>query len=572
MTTGAHNSSNQKAVFEMKEKEYTISEIKTMLESMSGMYDLARVVDPIECRVLEFHDGAAVSMNKRCYGIWNSENKCVNCSSAVACKTGCHQEKDELFNDKLFHIKSNPIKIKLSDGGVFNAVVELVSIKEAEGNADDSVNDRKAENEADKALQYRAMHDELTGVLKSDVFFEKARELLSQKPDIPWTMIAGDIMGYRLFNDLFGAERGKEALMKTSKQLEMIAEKAGGICGRLYRDNFAVLIPGDNYREDDLTKAADSVRFALSNGIYTFNVHFGVYMIDNPDIPVSLMCDRANMALKTIHKDVNRTIAYFDGEILQKSLLKQEVISGFDEAMRQGRFQMYLQPLTREDGVPFGAEALVRWVRPDGSVVSPNVFIETLEKAGLIHELDKSIWEQAVKRLAQWKNTDKDDLTISVNMSAKDFYSMEIFSVLTELTSRYGVDNAKLRIEITESALIEDPERSASVITKLQDAGFIIEIDDFGKGQSSLSLLKDIKADILKIDMGFVRETENVRRSQIILKAVIAMAEALGMQVITEGVETEKQLRDLSSMGCRYFQGYYFSPPMAADEFERMYF
>lgn len=554
----------------MRKNEYTVEEIRALLDSMSGMYDLVRAVDPIECRILNFKDNGEIGMSERCYSIWNAEQKCANCTSALAYRTGCNQQKSEYFQDKYYRIQSNPVKIKLPDGSSYNAVVEFVNVEDG-FKKDFDVNDRDAENIDEKSLRFRAFHDELTGTLKPDVFFEKSRELIKKNPDIAWTMITGDFMEFRLFSSLFGAEKANEALIKTSELLEKIADEAGGICSRLYKDKFGVLIPTENYSEIALIDAANTIRSAMSNGIYTLCIHFGVYNMINPDIPVALMCDRANMAIGTIHRDIHMSVAYFDGEIMKKRLLEQEIISGFDDALRSGRFTMYLQPLTCEDGVPFGAEALVRLVGPDGTVSSPAEFIDILEKAGLIHELDRNIWEQAVRQLALWKGTDKDHLTISVNMSAKDFYSMDIYKVLTELTEKYGVDNSRLRIEITESALVKEPERSYPVIAKLQKAGFLVEIDDFGKGQSSLSLLKDINADVLKIDMEFLRETENAKRSEIILQAVIAMAKELGMQVITEGVETEKQLKSLSEMGCSRFQGYYFSKPIPVSEFESKY-
>jgi EAL domain-containing protein (putative c-di-GMP-specific phosphodiesterase class I) len=156
-------------------------------------------------------------------------------------------------------------------------------------------------------------------------------------------------------------------------------------------------------------------------------------------------------------------------------------------------------------------------------------------------------------------------------MSAKDFYSIDVYEVLTGLVDRYGVDSRMLRLEITETALLVDPEKSDAVVSKLRNRGFLVEIDDFGKGFSSLSLLKNIRADVLKIDMGFLREIRDDERSRIILRSVICLAEALGMDVITEGVETEQQLKALSEMGCSHFQGYYFSKPIPAEEFERKY-
>ena len=556
----------------MKTGEYTIKELNKLIENMSGMYDIARVVDPTECRVLKFQDDGRINMSERCYSVWNADQRCVNCSSAVACKTGCHHEKSERFQDQVYNIQSNPVKIDLPDGDVYNAVLELVSIKkDNDPLAQKAVNDREAENEDGRAFRYLTFHDALTATLRSDAFYEQARDLLTKRSDERFVMITSDIMEFRLVNSLFGVEKGNEALVRIAKRLKRIADGCGGLCGRLHGDHFALLLPAHGFRESDLTDTAKEMKDAFGSGVYTLCVQFGVYEIADGSIPVSVMCDRANMALRTIYKSVGTAVARFDDAIMQKSLYEHKIISSFDEALENGQFQMFLQPITDGNGKPFGAEALARWVHPDKTVTGPGGFIDTLENAGLIHRLDCCIWEQAVRQLDRWKDTARKDLTISVNISAKDFYSMDIYEVLTGLTEKYGVANDMLRLEITESALIEDPEHSYPVISKLQGAGFLVEIDDFGKGQSSLSLLKDIKADILKIDMGFLRETEDMTRSQIILGAVIAMATALGMQVITEGVETENQLSYLTSMGCGRFQGFLFSKPVTVEEFEKKY-
>ena len=332
-----------------------------------------------------------------------------------------------------------------------------------------------------------------------------------------------------------------------------------------------MLLPYGNYDEKSFREAAKAISAAFSNGAYTVRVHFGVYDITNPEIPISVMCDRANLALYEISDSFRKNVSYFDSAIMQKFVSEQKIISGFDAALAEGRLKMYLQPLTTEDGSVFGAEALARWITIDGKMIPPSDFIPVLEAAGLIHRLDRYIWEQAVKQLKSWENTEKERLTISVNMSAKDFYNIDVYKVLTELTEKYGVDNSRLRLEITESTLIENTDSIYPIISELQKAGFMMEIDDFGKGQSSLSLLKDIRADILKIDMCFLKEIESSERSRVILKSVISMATELGMQVITEGVETEPQLRSLTAMGCSRFQGFYFSSPVTVEEFEQRY-
>lgn len=181
------------------------------------------------------------------------------------------------------------------------------------------------------------------------------------------------------------------------------------------------------------------------------------------------------------------------------------------------------------------------------------------------------MWELAVKQLSSWKGTEKQDLTISVNVSAKDFYSIDVARVMTELVEKYGVDSSMLRLEITETALLGKSDRYENIVSELRQKGFLVEIDDFGKDNSTLSFLKDIKADVLKIDMSFLQEIKDSERNRIILKSVINMANSLGMDVITEGVETEEQFHELTELGCNHFQGFFFCRPVPVDVFEEKY-
>lgn len=552
----------------MQAAEYTVEEMRAFLNEMSEKYDLARVVDPIECRILDFQEDGRVSMNESCYGIWNAEQKCINCSSAIACRTRCHQEKAEHFQDQVYFIQSNPIVLKLPDGSVYDAVVELVNV-EKEGKR--AANNREAENIGTRAAHYLAHHDSLTNVLNADAFYELAREIIKNTPDVSWVMITANIMNFRLINTLFGVIKGNEVLVRTAYTLREISEDARGLCGRLGGDQYALLLPKEKYREQALLDASSALAETFNSGIFTFCIHFGVYTVDDASIPVSVMCGRANSALRTIREDLTRTIAYFNDAILKKILQEQKVIGSFDEALKDGQFKLYLQPLVGQNGHVIGAEALARWCKPDGTVIMPADFIETLENAGLIQKLDVYIWEFAVRQLSAWKKAGMGHLTISVNMSAKDFYSVDVYDVLTGLVRKYDVDSSMLRLEITETALLVEPDKSDAIVSKLRQSGFLVEIDDFGKGYSSLSLLKNIQADVLKIDMSFLREIRDRERSRIILKSVISLAESLGMEVITEGVETERQLQALSEMGCSHFQGFYFSHPIPIDEFDAKY-
>ena len=549
-----------------KPREYTVQQMKAFLKEMAGKYDLARVVDPVECRILGLQDDGKINITERCYGIWNAGQKCLNCSSAIACRTGSPQEKTEHFKDRDYFIQSEPVTLKLDNGSDYRAVIELVNVgKPGEGH---SGNDREAENVGSRAAHYRAHHDILTNVLNPDAFYELSRGMIKASPDVAWVMITSNIMNYRLINTLFGVLKGNEVLVRTSSMLREFTEQAGGLCGRLGGDQFAMLVPREKYREEALLAVARTLSSTFNSGIYTFCIHFGVYEVEDSEIPVSVMCGRANSALRTIRDDMMRNVAYFDENILQRLLLEQKVIGGVEQALKDGQIKMYLQPLVDEKGRVIGAEALTRWVCPDGTVIMPGDFVETLENAGLIHKLDVYIWELAVRKLSEWKNTDRDDLTISVNMSAKDFFSIDVYETLTSLVDRHGVQRSRLRLEITETALLVEPAKSGDIVSKLRQAGFLVEIDDFGKGYSSLGLLKNIQADILKIDMSFLQEIHDRERSRIILQSVISMAGTLGMDVITEGVESAGQLEILTKMGCRHFQGYYFSRPIPTDKFE----
>ncbi|MBO7677227.1 MAG: EAL domain-containing protein, partial [Erysipelotrichaceae bacterium] len=376
----------------MKKSQYTIQEMSDLLKNMSGMYDLARIVDPIECRIINIQNDGTIRMNESCYGIWNAGVKCSNCSSSVACKTRCHQEKDEYFDDKVFHIQSNPVTLKLPDGGVYDAVVELVNIQEDNLQAA-LANDRAAENIDHNAEQYQVVHDEMTKLLNPGPFYELCRKQIIDTPDKSWMMITGNIMNFKLVNTLFGDQKGNELLVVTAEELKKIADEAGGLCGRIGGDHYALLLPHEDYDEKLLTGIQKDLSGRFNCGIYTYIIHFGVYDVNDSSLPISVMCGRANTALSTIRDDLTQTVAYFDEDMLQKALFEQEVISGFSDALEEKQFQMYLQPLCDKDGKIHGAEALSRWIKPDGSMIMPGDFIEILEQAGLIHELDMYIWE-----------------------------------------------------------------------------------------------------------------------------------------------------------------------------------
>ena len=420
----------------------------------------------------------------------------------------------------------------------------------------------------DRKRQHQAGHDELTDVCNWEHLLQKAEVLY--KTDKPRYVIYSDIAEFKLINELFGRETGNHILQKQAEQMKRYATD-GCVYGRRGEDHFVFITDQDDFSEETLHECRRELQKQLPDSVYKIQVYFGIYPVSHFQESLASMCDKASLAIDEIKGDRQKFIAYYDEKMLKHALACKTVLDEFDIALKHGEFQMYLQPqIEVNSGKLYGAEALVRRIKPDGTIVPPVKFIPIYEKSGLISRLDRYIWEQAAKQISIWKEQGI-DMRISVNISAKDFYYFEIHKVFMELTEKYYISPGFLNIEITETTIMSDTPNVRQEIQKLQQSGFIVEMDDFGSGYSSLNTLKDIDVDILKIDMEFLRETENGEKATIILDAIVKMAKKLNMPVITEGVETKEQVHTLTQMGCDMFQGYYFSRPISVDAFEETY-
>ena len=274
-----------------------------------------------------------------------------------------------------------------------------------------------------------------------------------------------------------------------------------------------------------------------------------------------------------MNENYARSIAYYNDTILNNTILEKQLVGDFDQALKEKQFCMYLQPQMTSEGKMLGAEALVRWQHPKRGLIFPGDFIEVFEKTGLIYRLDRFIWELAVQKLARWQQEGHSDLYISVNISTKDFYYMNVYETITALVEKYRIIPSTLKLEITETAIMTGTAGELDMIEQFRKYGFQVEIDDFGSGYSSFNTLKDMDVDVLKIDMGFLRTSkpENLEKSMSILNMIISLSKTLGLSVVTEGVETKDQVVKLTQMGCRIYQGYYFSKPIPVEEFEKRY-
>lgn len=411
------------------------------------------------------------------------------------------------------------------------------------------------------------MKDSVTGLYNKWGFYFKVQKILANDTEKKYQIICPDIKQFKLVNDLFGVSAGDKLLRDIGNLLK---EKgySKGVCARLEADKFAIFVP-DKYAQKTIDLLLEAEFHVTESTSYLIHINIGVYEIDDKTIPVSLMCDRAHLALSTIKEDRTKQVAYFR-DIMREQVLREQLMSEeLLRAIKNKEMLIYLQGLYDASENIIGAEALVRWNHPTRGILSAGEFVEVLEKNGLIVNLDKYIWELACEQLYKWREEGKDDLFLSVNISAKDFEAMDVCDILTNLVNKYGISPEKLRLEITETVLMRDIDRNLKIIEDLRKKGFIVEIDDFGSGYSSLNMLKDIIADVVKLDMKFLQKCNNEERSKMILRVMVDLIQKLGMQVIVEGVETQEQFNLLKKYKCDVFQGYYLMRPMDIENFER---
>ena len=453
------------------------------------------------------------------------------------------------------------------DGEKKYYLLEKHSIEDSRGKTAGSFLSIFDETERQKALEkdrYNATHDALTGLYSREYLYERTREAIDGSPDKTFMICFVDIADFKLVNDIFGREFGDYALRCTADSFRS-SMRPGSLYGRLSGDTFGMCIPKELFDAEIAEKALENFVVRQEDKEYHLIMHQGVYEASERDLDVSVMFDRAHMALDSIKDDFNSHLAYYDDAMRKEVLWNQRMVEELPAAIKKRQICPYLQMIVDSEGHIVGAEALVRWLHPTEGFLAPYCFVPTLEKNGMIAQVDKYMWRCACEILSRWRDN---NLFISVNVSPKDFYFMDVVKELSSLVEEFRVDPARLRVEITETVVMTDEAKRISILKELRAAGFIVEMDDFGSGYSSLNMLKDMPVDVVKIDMAFLRKTEDDARALIILNSIMQMTSNLSLASITEGVETGEQYRRLKNMGCGMFQGYYFAKPMPVEAFE----
>ncbi len=509
-------------------------------------------------------------------------DQCIWANQPARSLAGIDENEYEYAEERLLGIFGNQVRQKsewcakrvLGTGeDTRYYLLEKHTVTETRGKVAGSFLSIRDQTEEQKALQkekYIAAHDTLTELYTKEHLYECIGERIRDYPEKRYLVLYVDVKDFKIVNDIFGNAFGDYALQCIANR---IRERFSGNClyGRIGGDTFGVFMPAAEFDAERVTEIFS--RFVVTDGSVEHNVliHLGVYEITESGLDVSVMFDRARLALSTVKDEFQTRITFYDNEMRDRVLWNQHISSQLSDAIHTRQIRPYLQPIVDRNGKVVGAEALVRWIHPVDGFLSPASFIPVFEKNGMIVEVDKYMWRCACEILAKWEK-EGIEAFISVNISPKDFYFMDVAAEIKKVVKEYGVNPSRLRVEITETVMMTEIDKRIRILNELKEAGFLIEMDDFGSGYSSLNLLKDMPVDLIKIDMMFLNKSKNDIKARKILHNIISLSDDLGISSLTEGVETMPQYEMLSGMGCKLFQGYYFSKPVPVDEFEKICF
>ena len=431
---------------------------------------------------------------------------------------------------------------------------------------------RTVELSEDRDILRWTERDQLTGLYNKEFFYRYAVQLDAHHKDYPTDAILLNIDHFHTINDRYGKNYGDMVLKRIGEKAREIVEEDGGIACRSEADTFLIYCPHRTDYEALLEQVSiNLIDMAEGQSENRIRIRMGVYAGADKSLDIERRFDRAKIAADTVRGSFTKSIGLYDDSMHEAELLEEQLIEDFPQAIRENQFEVHYQPkfdVRSDTPVLSSAEALVRWRHPELGMVNPGVFIPLFENNGLIYQLDSYVWRKAAEQIREWRTRLGFEVPVSVNVSRIDLYEPGLIPLLTEITESNGLTHQELILEITESAYTEKSGQIIEKVKTLRELGFLIEMDDFGSGYSSLNMLSTLPIDALKLDMQFVRNAFKERKDTRLLEAMIRLAESFEVITIAEGVETAEQVFTLKSMGCAIIQGYYFSKPLPSEEFE----
>lgn len=421
--------------------------------------------------------------------------------------------------------------------------------------------------------------DPLTGGRSKGKYIDDTRKMLKKSIPEKWAVVLFDIDKFKYVNDSLGYQEGNRMLERLYKTLGDHLDD-DEIFARISDDNFACTV--HNATDNELITKIHRVfnEFERRNALFVkYPVLFsaGVCRFEecidkNGGIDINAALDRCTIAKKTLKGLHESSIAFYDGKIRDRALREKDYESVMPAALKNHEFQCYLQPKygTKSKHIE-GAEALIRWNSSEYGFIYPDSFIPLSEKNGFVVELDFFILEEVCKAMKRWISQGRTPVVVSVNQSRLHINYDDYIWRLREIVDKYEIPYEYIELELTESVFSDNTELMLKIMNKLHEIGFKLSIDDFGSGYSSLNILKDIPADVVKIDREFFNGTVNSAKGRAVISTVVDLAKNLNMEVISEGVETGEQVEFLKQIDCAMVQGYYFAKPMPMNAFEELW-
>lgn len=426
-----------------------------------------------------------------------------------------------------------------------------------------------------KTMQKVLFTDALTGRDNFNKFKMEVSKILETSPKRnKFSLVEFDICDFKMFNKIYGYAYGDDLLI-TIMYAANLYLKDGEYAARISEDRFAMFLVEQD--ENIITKRISQIYAEIQND-YTrhhtgckFSMQFGVYRMEEFDFDLMKCLDKAIYAKNDIKKDRKKFLSFYSSQMYEKLVNEKQIEERMQSALDNGEFIVYFQPKVEIDSRKVvAAEALVRWKDPYRGLISPGDFIPIFEKNGFLEVLDMHVIDTVLRYMASWKKM-YDPISVSVNLSKTYIFQEGFAQRIYHMTKQYGVDPGYLELEITESTMLDDPDKLITLVKELKTYGFLVSMDDFGSGYSSLNMLKEIPIDIIKLDQVFLRSDEQTKeKSKLIIEGIMDMINLLGIDSVAEGVETKEQLELLYKVHCHVAQGYYFYRPMPVSEFEKL--
>jgi diguanylate cyclase (GGDEF)-like protein/PAS domain S-box-containing protein len=589
------NLEQQRKIIENKNKsleqvnEQLCEQQHILHENMESLRVLAKVFESCEGIMITDADAKVIQVNNTFEEITGYNSDEIIGTKAQILDA---EQNNSTFNSQMWEQLldegswSGEVWDKHKDGHSYLRQVFITAVKDAEGVTTEYVctfSDITERYQAQKDIHQLAFYDPLTNLPNRRLLMDRLDLVLSSsmRSKKHTAVLFIDMDKFKLLNDTLGHDFGDLMLIEVAQRIDSCIRKEDTV-SRLGGDEFVILLTNLSHKLNDATYQAaiisEKIRLCLSEAFklkdheHFSSASIGISMRCGNEISASEVLKQADLAMYQA-KEFGRNCVYFFDPVMQ---LKIEHSAALDVDLRNAiinkQLHLYYQIQVDDNQQPIGAEALIRWIHPSRDFVSPAEFVPYAESNSLILNIGDWVIETACQQLQLWSKSEQmKGITLAINVSAKQFKQYGFVEKITNSLQRYHIEPSLLKLEITESIVLEDIDKMVTKMEKLQALGICFSLDDFGTGYSSLSYLKQLPIDQIKIDQSFIRNMTSDIHDEMLVKTIIEMAKNFKIDVIAEGVETKDQLSLLQQLGCIAFQGFYFSKPVPAEQFKLLF-